>query len=183
MVLTLSVLAPFQPAHVAGGTGGTGMSAVGELVGLRVQVHAAPLGVEEHAVLGLVVDLELGVVGPHVALAAGLGQPRQRHRGDVAGMAGRAGADRAVVLVGPADVVALAASLVHGGHALHLGQLVRRAIDGPLVDLLGEGHLLGREVLLARRPPPRPARRAGSRGTACTGRGGSPCSWRPTASW
>ena len=60
-------------------------------------------------------------------------------------------------LVGPADVVALAASLVHGRQPSILVSVVRRAVDGPLVDRLGERHLLGREVLLAR--DRRPGRR------------------------
>src|SRR5690349_18586181 len=81
---------------------------VGRRQRLRVglQVHRRSLAVEEHAVLRLVVDLDLRVVRAHVALSAGLRRAGQLHRAGVAGVAGGARADRAVG-VGPADVVAL----------------------------------------------------------------------------
>ena len=66
-------LLPFEPAHVAGRAGGHGHVVGGELLRPGGEVHVGLLGVEQDAVLRLVVDLELGVVGPHVALAAGLG--------------------------------------------------------------------------------------------------------------
>ena len=56
---------------------------------------------------------------------------------------------------------------------------MRRAVDGALVELLGEGDLLGGEVPLARSPPPRPAPRGGCGGTARTRSGGTACSWPP----
>ena len=103
------------------------------------------LGVEQHAVFRLVIDLDLRMVGPHVTLAARLRRPRQRDRRRMPRMAGGAGADRAVG-IRPADVVTLHAALRDRRRALALGQCVGDAIHRAGVKLLRRGDLLRREV-------------------------------------
>ena len=79
-------LEPFDPAHVAGGAGRDRHVLRGELLGVGAEVHAVPLGVKKDAVLGLGINLNLGMVRSHMALAAGLGKPGQFYRGTVARM-------------------------------------------------------------------------------------------------
>ena len=75
------------------------------------------LRLEEGPVLGLHEDLDLGVVGSHVALAAGLWLPRQRDRGGVSRVTLGAGPEGAVG-VGLPDVVAAVAPQGDGGRPL-----------------------------------------------------------------
>ena len=88
------------------------MSRVVSFLGGASSLSMALLGREHDAVLRLVVDLELRVIGPHVALAAGRRQASDLDRGGVPRMAGGAAADRAV-RVRLADAVALDAALDH----------------------------------------------------------------------
>ena len=96
-------------AHVAGGAGGHKHVARGERARIGVEIEQIALRREHDAMLRLVVDLDLRVVGTHVALAAGGGQASQRDRTGVAGVAFGAGADGAVV-IRLADRMALFAS-------------------------------------------------------------------------
>ena len=96
---------------------GTNMSRVVSFFGSAARFEQLRWACEQDAVLGLVVDLELRVVRPHVALAAGRRQPGQLDRGGVPGVAGGAGADRAVG-VGLADGVATDAAAVRRPAAL-----------------------------------------------------------------
>ena len=79
-----------------------------------VQVHLVHVGAEGDAVLGLVVDLDLRMVRPHVALAAGVGGAGLGGGELVAAVAGGAGAFAAVGIdaadagVGPGGGVGLA---------------------------------------------------------------------------
>ena len=132
---------------------GTNMSRVVSFLGGGVQLEVALLGREHDAVLRFVVDLELRVVGAHVALAAG-----RRQAGDLDGrgvprVAGGAGADRAVG-VRLADAVALDAAADDGRRAFQGDQRIRRPLAGAGMELLREVDLLGRQPLLAvdRRP-------------------------------
>ena len=89
---------------------GTGMSAVVSFRGSAWRLKWAFLGVEDDAVLGLVVDLDLGMVRAHVALAAGFRHAGQFDRGRMPRVARGAGADGAVG-VRLADVMAHRATL------------------------------------------------------------------------
>ena len=89
---------------------GTNMSRVVSVVGRRVEVQQIFLRCEHDAVLRFLVDFDLRMVGPHVALAAGGGQPGDARRKGVPRVAGGAGADGAVG-VGLADAVALSQPL------------------------------------------------------------------------
>ena len=55
---------------------GTNMSRVVSVSG-GASRFSRSLGLEHHAMLGLLVDFDLRVVGTHVALGAGAGQPRE----------------------------------------------------------------------------------------------------------
>src|SRR5262249_44405365 len=137
-----------QAAHVAGGAGRDGHLPGGQLAGGGVEVQEVLLGGEHDAVLGLVVDLQLRVVGAHVALPARRRQPGDGHRRGVPGVAGGAVAHGAVV-VGPADRVALDAAAGDGRRPLQFDERVGRPLAGALVVLLGKGEHVGRDVLLA----------------------------------
>ncbi len=111
---------------MAGGAGGgRGVVLAQHPLG-AVEVQLVLVGAVGDAVLRLLVDLLLRVVGPEVALAAVLGPARLRGREGVALVAGGAGADRAVRVepahagVGPAggQQGAVLADLHHAAVAL-----------------------------------------------------------------
>src|ERR1019366_9797922 len=69
-------------ANVAGGASGSGGVVLANYPGLRIQVHFGDIRAELDAVLGLGVDLGLGMIRPQMTLAA------------VFGLAGQGGAER-----------------------------------------------------------------------------------------
>ena len=134
---------------------------------------------EHDAVLRLVVDLELRVVGAHVALAA-----RRRQAGDldgrrVPGVAGGARADRPVRR-SACRRVALDAAAADGRRALQADQRVRRPLARAGVVLLARTRPARPTAPSPRRRPPRTGRRAGCAGTAGTRSRGSRGSWPPS---
>ena len=100
-------------AHVTGGAGGHEHIAGTEGLGIGIELEQALLRGEHNAVLGFVVDLDLRVVGAHVALSAGGGETGESDGTGVAGVAGGAVADGAI-FIGLADGVALLAAGGHG---------------------------------------------------------------------
>ena len=157
----------WQVAHV-----GTNMSRVVSVFGRRVQLQQLLLGVKHDAVLRLLVDLELRVVRPHVALPAGRRQPRDRHRRRVPRVAGRAGADRAVV-VRLADAVALGAAARRGRRPFELHQRMRRPLARRPVDSVPRTRPARVSALPRRRPRPTTAPRGG-----CADTPGRSVSWQ-----
>ena len=113
----MSDLQALEPTHVAGGAGGDRHVPGREQLRIRLQVELGSAGLEQGAVLGLVVDLDLGVVRPHVTLSAGLRLSRKRDRGRVLGVAVRAGSEGAI-LVGLATIVAALAPHADGSRSL-----------------------------------------------------------------
>ena len=89
---------------MAGGAGRHEHLPRGQLAGADGQVELPLLGLEQDAVLGFLVNLDLRVVGPHVTLAAGPRQAGDLDGGRVPRVAGGAGADGAVLPVRLADV-------------------------------------------------------------------------------
>jgi len=80
------------------------------------------------------------MIGAHVALAAGGRPPRDRDRGGVPGVTGRAGTNRSIV-IGPANGVALRASTRRRRRALRRGQRMRRAARAARLIAFRELHL------------------------------------------
>jgi hypothetical protein len=141
-------LEPIDAGHVAGGTGGDEHIARSEGSRRRGEVEQIALRGEHDAVLRLIVDLHLRVVGAHVALAAGGGQAGQLDGAGVARVARGAGADGAVV-VGLADGMALLAAADHGRSAFGDDEGMRRPLRSARLKLLRERNLLRREALFA----------------------------------
>jgi hypothetical protein len=117
------------------------------------QIEMLVLRVEQHSVLRLVIDLDLRMIGPHVALTAGLGHAGQRNGRRVAGIANCAGADRAVV-VWLTDFVTFKAALGNRRRALLCDERVGRTLNGGGMEFLGGRDLFRREINSAtdRRP-------------------------------
>src|SRR5947209_6538319 len=88
------------------------------------------------------------MIGAHVALGAGAGQPGNAHRTGVPGVAGGAVADCAVA-VGPSDAVALFASAGHGRSAFQLDEWMWGSASASGLIGFREIHLLGSQPLLA----------------------------------
>ena len=156
VVLGIEVVHPFLV--VAGGAGGTGEEVLsGDPLG-TAQIHLRTVDGELDAVLGLLVDLLLRVVGTRVALAAGLGLTGLDDRELVPRMAGRAGAVGAVRIepsdagVGPGGRIQLAfLKYLHLG-AVALPAAHHRGGEAALREALGdEGavalHHLGEQVV------------------------------------
>ena len=137
-----------EAAHVAGGAGGDEHVARGEGVGRRVKIQQAFLGLEHDAVLGLLIDFDLRVVGTHVALGAGARQPSDAHGTGVARVAGGAGADGAVG-IGPADAVALIAAAGHRRAAFELRERMRGTASAAGLISFREVYLLRAEAFFA----------------------------------
>src|SRR5664279_1946242 len=96
---------------------------------------------EHYAVLGFIVDLDLGVVWSHVALGAGAGQAGERDRRGVTRVAIGAGSDGAVV-IWLAHGVALIAATLHGRIALGGDEGMRRSTCAARLKLFGEVDLI-----------------------------------------
>ena len=143
-----------QTAHVARRTGGHGHVGRRQILGWSVKAHVGPACAVQNPVLGLVEDLDLGVVGAHMALAAGLRLPGQRHGGRVPRVTLGTATDGAVGL-GLADGMTAHATGLVDAAPLGQRQCIGRPIDGSRVHALGCGDLLVGETLGAHHRRPR----------------------------
>src|SRR5579859_1591452 len=135
-------------AHVAGGAGGHEHVAGGQSFGWGIEIQQIFLGLEDNTVLGLFIDLDLRVVGPHVALGASAGQAGDADGAGVTGVAVGAVADGAIG-VGPANAVTLLAAAGHGRSALERDERMRRTAGASWLIGFGKIHLLGGESFFA----------------------------------
>jgi len=132
---------PIDAAHVTGGAGWHEHIASRQCAGIGVQAQKVPLGGKHDAVLRLVVDLQLRVVGAHMALAACGGQSGKGDRTGVARVALGATANGAIV-VRLADGMALLATGGYGGMTFKQCERIRRTIDSAGLVGFAEGNLL-----------------------------------------
>ena len=102
-------LKAIDAAHVARGTGWHKHVSRRKCSRIGIEVEQISLRSEHHTVLRFVVDLDLRVIGTHMALAACGRKTRKSHRTRVAGMALSTSADRSIV-IGLADGMALLAA-------------------------------------------------------------------------
>src|SRR5215469_1424957 len=99
------------------------------------------LCLKHHAMLGLLIDLNLRVVRTHMALCARRGEPSQRNGTGVTRMTCRARADCAVI-VGLPDRVALLTAARHRRSTFCSDERMRRTFRSSGLVLLREGNLL-----------------------------------------
>src|SRR4051812_20079982 len=100
---------------------------------------------KKHAVFRFVINLDLRMIGPHVALAAGFRGAGELDGRRVACVAGSAGPDRAIE-IRPTYVVAFKTTFVDRGRPFMLSQCVWAAFDGSRMKFLGGFNLLRAEV-------------------------------------
>jgi hypothetical protein len=108
-------------------------------------MHDGSLGVEKNTMFRLVVDLDLRVIGTHVALTACLGQTRERDRCGMSRVTIRACADRTVCIRTPYRVAGDATSRLRD-RTFESSDRVRRTIDCTGMELFGERDLLRFEI-------------------------------------
>ena len=144
-------------AHVAGRAGRHEHVARRQRFRRRVEIQQALLRVEHHAVLRLLVDLELRVIGPHVALPAGRRQPRDRDRARVPRVARRAACRSCRRRSACRCCGSCAQPLVGRRRAFERDQRMRRPLRVAGLISLGEIDLLRRQALRAEHRRPRHA--------------------------
>ncbi len=128
-------------AHVARRAGGHEHVARCKRARIGVELQQISLRREHDPVLRLVVDLDLRVIGAHVALAACAWQARELNGTRVPGVALRTRPNRSVV-VGLADGVALLATGRGCRMPFRKHQRIRRTLRAARLELLAEGDLL-----------------------------------------
>src|SRR5579872_3891966 len=133
---------------MACGTGGHKHVVGRQRARVGVQFKEMLLRSEHDAVFRLVVDFDLRVIGPHVALRASRGQPSQCNGTGVSRVASRAGADGAVV-VWLADCMALLATRLHCRATFCNDEGVWRPLGAARLKLLAERDLFRSQALLA----------------------------------
>src|SRR5215469_3520826 len=131
-----------EAAHVTSGAGGHKHIAGGESLRRGVQIEQVLLSLEHHPVFGFLVNFDLRVIRPHVALSASRRQARNTNRTGMPGVALRAGSD-GPVSIGAAYAMALLASTGHRRSAFELYEWMRRPARASRLVLLREVHLLG----------------------------------------
>src|SRR5208282_4175665 len=119
--------------HVAGGAGGRGGIVLADNPGFGVEIHLGDVGAVLNAVLGLIVNLDLRMIGAEVAFTAIFRLPRQRGAEGMPSVARGAGAFAAVGIhaadaaVGPGGrIEAAVAEILHFASMALAASVVRR---------------------------------------------------------
>ena len=146
-----------EAAHVARGAGRYPHVAGRQRLRRSVEAQEVFLCAKHDAVLRLLVNLDLGMIGSEMALPACRRQPGDRDRTRMARVTRRTGADRTVV-VRLADAVTVGAAARHRRWSLQRDERMRGPPRVSRLETFSEVDLLGLQSLVTKHRRPRHSR-------------------------